>query len=279
MANFDNPNGFTPVGSEKFAQRRAYTASATITEGDLLAMASGQVLPYVEGTHTEAVGVAAHDGVSGDSVLVYDDPAQVFQCQTATGTNYVAATHDGDYFQVTGATGAQELELASAANGTMMLLKQYPISGSTETGANARVLVKIAKHLLGNDSLLGGVTASAVRIPALTVGSESANVIAVTVQIEDADQNAISEAVDLYCELLLSTGEEPNPASQFNMAATTGTEVTTTAQENMIVTTNASGVAVLDITDVAGASGSTIQLLVRSMGGVSAARRAAITFD
>ena len=91
MANIDNPAGFYPLGN--LAPCRPYTASATIAKGDLVAIASGQVLPYASGTHDTAIGVAQTAAAASAECMVWDDPDTEFVGQVS-GT-YVKATHDG----------------------------------------------------------------------------------------------------------------------------------------------------------------------------------------
>jgi len=142
MANYDNPNGFRPVSESRLAE---YTTSAAVSKGDLLAYVSGAVLPFATGTHTDAVGVAAHDAASGADVLVYDDPTTIFVGQTSG--NYVAATYDGELVDVEGTTGIMEVNEDSTSNPVVQVLYQYPVKGSEDTGANARVAFVIAKHM------------------------------------------------------------------------------------------------------------------------------------
>jgi hypothetical protein len=278
MANYDNPNGFKPIGNEKDASRSLYTASATITEGDLLAMSGGQVLPYVEGTHTEACGVAAYAAESGDSVLVYDDPKQEFSCQVATGVSYAKASHDGEYFEVSGATGAQELDLSSSANATVMLKRHYPVSGSLDVGAHARVLCQIAKHHFGSDSLYGGAAVSSLRVPSISVGSEDTNVIPVTIQLQDADENDIAEVSEVKIEIYDSDMVLDSAAFHLGDGGS-GTEVTATDKAVLIMTSDASGEIVVDATDAVGASGESCQLIATVLGQSGGSARATVTFD
>lgn len=142
MANYDNPNGFKPA---RRARVTPYTASATITKGDLLAIDSGKVLPYSSASHDEAIGVAATPAVNGGECLVYDDPTTTFIGQTSG--SYTPASDDGELCGVEGTTGIMEVD----ENGTQKLLKivrHRPQTGSTETGANSRVEFSIVSHTL-----------------------------------------------------------------------------------------------------------------------------------
>lgn len=111
----------------------------------------------------------------------------------------------------------------------------------------------------------------------LAVGAEAANVIAVTV--------TGPAAASQYWAILRDANGVESVVGAFTMAETGGgAEVSTTAKPQLLFTTSASGAAILSITDVVGASGSTIYLTVSrasasagSAGGHPAT--VAVTFD
>lgn len=107
-------------------------------------------------------------------------------------------------------------------------------------------------------------------LPVLTVGTEAANAIAVTIAMrtyEDSGNEyvAADEAVTLECVLVDNNGLEALVAA-WTMAETgDGAEVSATAQPRLIVTTDASGSAQVTITDVSGIATNTMHLLVRPL--------------
>ena len=111
-------------------------------------------------------------------------------------------------------------------------------------------------------SKLDQVTVPAWRGLKMTVGAEAADVIAVTCQVVDGAGQDVAEARSYLFEL---TGADLilKLAAAFTVGATTGTEVSTADQARLLVTANASGVIVLDVTDVVGASGETVRLFAR----------------
>lgn len=85
-------------------------------------------------------------------------------------------------------------------------------------------------------------------VPVIEVGAEASNAIPFSIQLQDADGKPLAKSVLLKCEardaaMLVS-------ASNLTLAATTGTEVSTTAKGTLLVQTNASGQAVVVMTDV-----------------------------
>lgn len=146
MANFTSPNGLTPIGSE--TKTHTYTASAAIARGDLLALVSGKVLPYATASHSQAIGVAMSPAdADGDTVIVCDAPNALFRIESS-GSNYVAATHDGNRYDVTGLTGVMTVDLSAQTQGILVVQGHSPIPGATGTGQYARVAVRIAQHAL-----------------------------------------------------------------------------------------------------------------------------------
>lgn len=114
----------------------------------------------------------------------------------------------------------------------------------------------------------------------LEVGAEAANVIEANVFLVDAAGNDIARQWTGLFRLYDGDMADPNPATEFEMDVTTGTGVTAGTKAAMLIQSNASGEATIDITDVAGASGATIYLVVQVVDGANAATAySAITFD
>jgi hypothetical protein len=114
----------------------------------------------------------------------------------------------------------------------------------------------------------------------LAVGTEAADVIEVELNVSDASGNPVAQSWSAYVRLVDGNADATNPATAFEFDATTGTMVTAATQDSGIVTSDAAGDIVLDVTDVAGASGATIYIMVEAIGGVNARPAfSAITFD
>jgi hypothetical protein len=114
----------------------------------------------------------------------------------------------------------------------------------------------------------------------LEVGAEAANVIEANVFLVDAAGNDIARQWTGLFRLYDGDMGDPDPATEFEMDVTTGTGVTAGTKAAMLIQSNASGEATIDITDVAGASGATIYLVVQVVSGANAATAySAITFD
>lgn len=114
---------------------------------------------------------------------------------------------------------------------------------------------------------------------AVALAAESSDVIEATVSITDSEGNAVAQAYEAELQLLDGSGDATNPGTAFEMDVTTGTGITAGTQDSMLITSSAAGVLVVDITDVAGASGATVQLLARPLNINAAPIRAAVTFD
>jgi hypothetical protein len=127
-------------------------------------------------------------------------------------------------------------------------------------------------------AILAELLGAATLAPTMTPAAEAADVIAVALATGVL-------AADQYVAEVIDTNSEVNDAA-FTIAETgAGAEVSPTAKARLIFTTDALGVAELSVTDVVGASGSTVYLMVRPLtaAGASALQPAAgvvaLTFD
>jgi len=112
----------------------------------------------------------------------------------------------------------------------------------------------------------------------VTIGAEDTNVIELTLQVAEPDGTNVAAARSFWLRWHEATGIEAVAAAITN-AATTGTEVSTTANAASLITTNASGVAVIDVTDIGGASGKTFYGLLIPVSALGRAQSITITFD
>lgn len=179
MANIDDPNGFTPtqgVGGSAGHRIREYVVAAAygtdIGIGALCMMDDGEVIIAAAGAVGAAdamvVGVAASQSkVTGvaRTVLIYDDPDQVFEGQLDDNTQTTRATMVGKNFaHVTGATNALTGRSTDEVDGTTpddadgahylhcIDVVTTPRNGNDVSAANTRILFKITgfAHFHGN---------------------------------------------------------------------------------------------------------------------------------
>lgn len=145
MANYSNPNGFRPVSAP--ARTGIYKCAEAVKKGDVCALISGEleVFDVTDAAHTQAIGVCAQDGAVGDEIQVYDDPATCFEGEV-DGT-FALATHLGGSYEVSGASGAMKINLAGSTDTIATILEHYPLTGSEEVGAAARVKCVFSGHV------------------------------------------------------------------------------------------------------------------------------------
>jgi hypothetical protein len=126
MANTDRANGLTPVpdywgAPEPIAHEWIVTSGQTIAKGDIVYTAStGYVTIATATTASCILGVAATPvtaSTTGQTILVYDNPKQVFEAQVSTGaatdpytTNSAAACWD-----IVATTGAMYVNTAASS--------------------------------------------------------------------------------------------------------------------------------------------------------------------
>ncbi len=104
--------------------------------------------------------------------------------------------------------------------------------------------------------------------PAISVETEVANVRPLTIQIVDGNGDNVAAAVNVVVEVYEATMIKALSGA-FTLGLTAGGAgalVSTTGQASVIGTTNAAGLLELDLTDAAGASGKTVEVLTRIVG-------------
>lgn len=162
MANLDAAFGFVAVKSPAgnvFANEYQVLGSARIFEGDLVTLNSSGYCVIATSTTGDYLGVAAADsraavGTStAATILVYDDPDQIFLAQYA-GSSSVTQTLVGERHAAvlnTGNTtfGTSQQEVATTTSSSYpLLIVGFDSQVDNEIGAFAKVLVKIANHQL-----------------------------------------------------------------------------------------------------------------------------------
>jgi len=119
----------------------------------------------------------------------------------------------------------------------------------------------------------------AILIPTFTVGVEVANVIPVTIDIKDMDGNLANGTAEVLAELV--DGDcLPVLSAAYTMAVgAKGVLITTTAKAQVMVTSDAAGGIVLDVTQVAGGIVATIYLMLTVLGYPGEPVRVPLTYD
>lgn len=113
----------------------------------------------------------------------------------------------------------------------------------------------------------------------LSAGAEAANARAVTIQMKDFNGDNVSEVITLHCQLFDSSMVESLTAD-FRLAETgAGAPASTTSKPTVLITTSAAGAATLTVTDVQGASGATVYLIVTPVNKFGRPQYLSLTFD
>lgn len=122
----------------------------------------------------------------------------------------------------------------------------------------------------------------ASRRPSLSIGTEATNVIVLSVQLKDGADANVSAATNIIVHLVDANGIDSLAAAFTLGDSGAGSVVSTTGNARLLYTTDANGLAELDVTDVVGASGATIYAIVTVMSGTTwlgGTDFIAITFD
>lgn len=137
MANYDNPNGFR-AAMAGMGRKRITIGATAVSKGDVLGVAAGVAALYSATTHPAGpYCVAAEAGAAAAEIDGYtlNDGAEFIAQFDGT---YAATSHDLQRFDLSGATGAQQVGTAQTI-GTIQVLGWAPEGGSIAVGANARV--------------------------------------------------------------------------------------------------------------------------------------------
>jgi len=265
---------------------------------DLRVLDHGKV--KAAGTSITRTGTQTVDGIScGEDEVVYDlDAASDGGPWVAKGTSGVAWTRPanwtnahtelgGSFWHVEQGTANGDKLVRITTNGDITVDTTSITSVVEESSASLAAAGGAA--LIGTTDAGGYLTTSTVEgniqelaasfsVPVLTAGSETTNVIPVTVNIADIALTAKSAAVTCLFEIYDATTGVPN-ASAFTIAETgAGTEIAGTGSALLIATTDASGDATISITDVVGASGKS-SILVATPVGLGLPQYVVATFD
>lgn len=163
MANYDAPSGFKPVGRVK--SKTKYQAGGAVYPGDAVKFDSdGEV---VAASASDALcGVAAtYASGQGEAVHVFDDPNQLFVCQsdgsdidaqTDINLNYnIVATAGNSTYKVS----RMELDANTGDTTATLPLKLLYIDNRPDNALGEFVdcIVKINNHQLGSHTGTAGV--------------------------------------------------------------------------------------------------------------------------
>jgi hypothetical protein len=113
----------------------------------------------------------------------------------------------------------------------------------------------------------------------LTAAAEVGNVRAVAIQVKDFSGTNVAAACKFHCQVF-DANMLAAVVGSWRLAETgAGSEITTTAKPSLIIQTSANGAATVSVTDVAGASNTTVYLKVSPLGNFGRDEYIALTFD
>lgn len=113
----------------------------------------------------------------------------------------------------------------------------------------------------------------------LTAAAEAGNVRAVTIQVKDFTGTNVAAACKFHCQLF-DANMLAAVVGSWTLAETgAGSEVTATAKPSLIIQTDATGAATVSVTDVGGASDTTVYLKVSPLLNFGRDEYVALVFD
>jgi enamine deaminase RidA (YjgF/YER057c/UK114 family) len=169
----------------------------------------------------------------------------------------------------------------------------------TFTSTEAPVFTDLASNangegasMIGIEDAAGLITATTVegalaeiigqfRFVSISAGAEVGDVIPVTIQVVDNEDNPVNEAMPVLVQVFNAVGELDAAAFRVD-GITGGGDGTRNGPANAATaqyTTDANGDLDIDVSDVVGASGSTVEIVVTPVNELGGPVRAVITFD
>ena len=113
-------------------------ANTTITKGDFVKIAAGEVEPAGAGDKILGVASATVEQTTGvlDCPVIVDPTAFYYVDGDNVGTSLTARDHEGTYFDMTGTTGEQLVDTSSTDNnsGQLLCLKVDPTGRDASMG-------------------------------------------------------------------------------------------------------------------------------------------------
>ena len=157
MANRDQAIGFRAYDGIKRARLYDIDATTTMFINDLLNMESNGYPDQAAATETTLIGAVQNyraSSATAGTVLVYDDPGQLFLAQ-ADGSDFSGITVVGNNCDITVGTGssttglsAMEIDSSEVTAGAAQihLVRKVPTTDNA-WGANVDMICTIAEHL------------------------------------------------------------------------------------------------------------------------------------
>ncbi len=140
MANSSNPFGFKLYEKSNQGTPRLewMTLGGTVSIGDPLVFSSGVLVIHTAAADERVFGIAQANGVSGERIPVI--PIQDDQIWIAQMTTYTEATHRGVSYELSGSTGAVQVNAGGTTNPIVRVLGLVPAPrAGYETGSYAVV--------------------------------------------------------------------------------------------------------------------------------------------
>lgn len=154
MANPDRKRGLQPYG--EILRSQPYQTAGIVYPGDIVRMDNAGKVVAASADTSPNIGVAAEYAASGEEVMVWDDPEQMFVCQADSGGSIsIAQTNAGLNYQIVATTGStayrqsrQELDASAGATDSNLPLRMLAISPAVDNaaGVNAKVVVVLNNH-------------------------------------------------------------------------------------------------------------------------------------
>jgi len=149
-----NRKGFYPVDTSSAKIRKLPVATTqTLARGDMVILSSGQIAIALASS-AELCGVMAQDSVLATAaalVEVYADPETVFVGRADAALSLANAFSTYNEIDITGATGAMQLDADASSTNALIILEQHDTSEDL-TAAGTQWCVKINKHAFANTS-------------------------------------------------------------------------------------------------------------------------------
>jgi hypothetical protein len=150
MANTSAPYGFKLYrqNSGLTPPLEYVTLGGTVSIGDPLVWSSGTAVIHTAAADEKIFGIAQANGVSGGQIPFI--PVTETQVWVAQATTYTEATHRGVVYELSGTTGAVQVNVAGTTKPIVRIIdKLPPPRPGNETGTYCNVLVMFVADSYG----------------------------------------------------------------------------------------------------------------------------------